>query len=67
MDLERFDMDTWYMIVFEVIFYEFPIGWKGEKNAPVPDRNWLGKALEKQEKGFTRIRNYAKVCRRFAL
>ena len=41
MALERFDPDTRHMIVFDVLSNDSPMGWKGEKNAPVPDRSRL--------------------------
>lgn len=61
MALERFDPDTRHMIVFDVLSYESPMGYKGDKMRLFLTEAGYGKALENQEKGFIKIKNHAKV------
>ena len=61
MALERFDLATRHMIVFDVLTHDSPIGWKGEKMRLFLTDTGYSKALENQEKGHIKIRNHAKV------
>ncbi len=51
MALERFEPATRHMIVFDVLTHDSPVGWKGEKNAPVPDRHRIQQGFGKSGKG----------------
>ena len=61
MALERFDPDTRYMIVFDVLSDESPMGYKGECMRLFLTDQGYQKAWENQDKGFIKIRNHAKV------
>ena len=45
---ERFDLAPQHMIVFDVLFYDLPVGWKGEKMHPFLTDAGCSKALENQ-------------------
>ena len=45
---ERFELAPQHMIVFDVLFYDLPVGWKGEKMHPFLTDAGCSKALENQ-------------------
>lgn len=61
MDLERFAPDTRHMIVFDVLTYDSPVGWKGEKYRAFLTDQGYQKSLENERLGNIKIRNHAKV------
>ena len=61
MDLERFAPDTRHMIVFDVLSYDSPIGFKGEKTRAFLTDHGYERSLENQRLGHIKIRNHARV------
>ncbi len=62
MDLARFSEGTRHMIIFDVLTYESPVGWKGERTRLFLSDEGYKKALEIQDKGHIKILSHAKVC-----
>ncbi len=63
MDLARFDENTRHMIIFDVLSYDSPVGFKGERMRLFLSDTGYQKALENQEKGHIKVLNHAKVIR----
>ena len=61
MDLARFDDATKHMIIFDVLTYDSPVGWKGERTRLFLTEAGYQKSLENQEKGHIKILSHAKV------
>lgn len=61
MALERFDPDTRHTIAFDVLSHDSPVGFKVDKMRLFLTDAGYSRDLENQDKGFIRIRNYAKV------
>ena len=61
MALERFDPQVRHMVVFDVLSFESPVGYKGDKMRLFLTDEGYQKALENQERGFIKIKNHAKV------
>ncbi len=61
MDLQRFAEDTRHMIIFDVLTYDSPVGWKGERTRLFLTEAGYQKSLENQEKGHIKILSHAKV------
>ena len=61
MDLQRFAEDTRHMIIFDVLTYDSPVGWKGERTRLFLTEAGYQKSLESQEKGHIKILSHAKV------
>lgn len=55
MDLQRFAEDTRHMIIFDVLTYDSPVGWKGERTRLFLTEAGYQKSLESQEKGHIKI------------
>ena len=50
---------TW--VVFDVLSFESPVGYKGDKMRLFLTDEGYQKALENQERGFIKLKNHAKV------
>ena len=61
MALERFDPQVRHMVVFDVLSFESPVGYKGDKMRLFLTDEGYQKALENQERGFIKLKNHAKV------
>ena len=61
MNLARFDENTRHMIIFDVLTYDSPVGWKGERTRLFLTEAGCQKSLESQEKGHIKILSHAKV------
>ena len=61
MALERFDPQVRLMVVFDVLSFESPVGYKGDKMRLFLTDEGYQKALENQERGFIKLKNHAKV------
>ena len=61
MALERFDPQVRHMVVFDVLSFESPVGYKGDKMRLFLTDEGYQKALENQECGFIKLKNHAKV------
>ena len=61
MALERFDPEVRHMVVFDVLSFESPVGYKGDKMRLFLTDEGYQKTLENQERGFIKIKNHAKV------
>ena len=60
MALERFDPQVRHMVVFDVLSFESPVGYKGDKMRLFLTDEGYQKALENQER-FIKLKNHAKV------
>ena len=49
------------MIIFDVLTYDSPVGWKGERTRLFLTEAGYQKSLESQEKGHIKILSHAKV------
>ena len=61
MALEWFDPQVRHMVVFDVLSFESPVGYKGDKMRLFLTDEGYQKALENQERGFIKLKNHAKV------
>lgn len=61
MALERFDPQVRHMVVFDVLSFESPVGYKGDKMRLFLTDEGYQKALENQGRGFIKLKNHAKV------
>ena len=55
------------MVVFDVLSFESPVGYKGDKMRLFLTDEGYQKTLENQERGFIKIKNHAKVLKRYSL
>ena len=62
MALERFDPEVTYMIVFDVLSRESPVGDKGERMRLFLTEAGYQKALDNQDRHFIHILNHANVA-----
>lgn len=62
MALERFDPDVHHMIIFDVLSWEANLGDKGDKMRLFLTDEGYRKASDKQDQGYIKIRNHAKVA-----
>ena len=63
MDLARFDENTRHMIIFDVLTYNSPVGFKGERTRMYLGEVGYQKALECQKKGDIKILSHARVVK----
>jgi hypothetical protein len=63
MDIARFSEDTRYMIVFDVLMWECPVGDKGERVRIFLSDEGYKQALESEGRGEMKIVRHARVRR----
>lgn len=63
MDLQRFAEDTRHMIIFDVLTYDSPVGWKGERTRLFLTEAGYQKSLESQKRATSRFSAMPKCAR----
>lgn len=63
LDLMRFDSNVRHMIVFDVLSYDSPVGYKGERTRLYLSDEGYERAKESQKKGEIKILSHARVIK----